>query len=176
MIDHPEWGSWGGRFERVRNSFFRDASDTVYDSQTGNTIDTPRAAVFRWRDDFQMDFAYRCSLGAGKINQHYPSPVMATNGLPMTGIVTMQCRPGDSVEVTFTGDDAVSWRHDCIHYPEPGTYGGQPVIQTPDANRFLITVPYAAAGKQIHLIFRTLVGEELCYPHYNRLIINILRD
>ena len=55
--ENPSWGGWGGRYAVERNQFSRDASDIFYDEQTGREINSPRATVFRWRGDFQHDFA-----------------------------------------------------------------------------------------------------------------------
>lgn len=50
---HPDWGGWGGRFERVDNGVFRDAPDRLGEEAH------PRVGVWRWRPAFQADFQAR---------------------------------------------------------------------------------------------------------------------
>lgn len=54
-VSNPLYGGWGGRFERTGNQF-TDAKDT-FDNKTSE-----RAAVFRWRSDYQADFASRMEM------------------------------------------------------------------------------------------------------------------
>jgi hypothetical protein len=46
--DHPEWGSWGGRFQRKERKVYMDAADSV----DGTTH--ARATVWRWRNYTKM--------------------------------------------------------------------------------------------------------------------------
>ena len=45
--EHPEWGGWGGRYERAAGGLFRDARDVV------DGVCDSRATVWRWRPAFQ---------------------------------------------------------------------------------------------------------------------------
>jgi hypothetical protein len=60
--EHPEWGSWGGRYNPVDRSLAaRHYSDTV-DKVIGNdgqTYTSNHATIWRWRDAYQNDFAAR---------------------------------------------------------------------------------------------------------------------
>jgi len=57
--EKPEAGGWGGRFIRKDRNVFVDVSGTYrYDEQNA------RESVYRWRVDFQNDFAMRVKWGS----------------------------------------------------------------------------------------------------------------
>ncbi|KAI0008726.1 DUF1593-domain-containing protein [Xylariaceae sp. FL0662B] len=60
--EHPEWGSWGGRFVLVdasgRYPVFSDASD-VAAGVSGDFHVSSFATIWRWRKAYQYDFAAR---------------------------------------------------------------------------------------------------------------------
>lgn len=60
--DHPEWGSWGGRYIPVDLSLaakhYSDAVDCVV-GRDGQKHTSNKATIWRWRDAFQNDFAAR---------------------------------------------------------------------------------------------------------------------
>jgi hypothetical protein len=58
--EHPDWGSWGGRYGSVGPSLglWSDTVDRVKGSD-GADISTNQATVWRWRREFQNDFAAR---------------------------------------------------------------------------------------------------------------------
>lgn len=72
---NPEWTSWGGRFVREGNgNLFTDAVDSIGDF--ANDLHPTLATVYRWRNDFQADFASRmdwCVQSYEKAN-HPPQP------------------------------------------------------------------------------------------------------
>ncbi len=54
--EHPEWGSWGGRYTGIGMHYF-DAKDIV--ESDSSIIWDERATVFRWRPAYQADFQAR---------------------------------------------------------------------------------------------------------------------
>jgi hypothetical protein len=58
--EHPDWGSWGGRYGSVGPSLglWSDTVDRVKGID-GADYSTHQATVWRWRGDFQNDFAAR---------------------------------------------------------------------------------------------------------------------
>ncbi|KPM37562.1 hypothetical protein AK830_g8992 [Neonectria ditissima] len=85
--EHPEYGSWGGRYQLtdvsadgLGSSHYSDACDVVV-GQDGRTYRSNHATVWRWRDAFQNDFAARMqwslSPSLAAANHH---PVISLNG------------------------------------------------------------------------------------------------
>ncbi|CAM1504270.1 Fc.00g018610.m01.CDS01 [Cosmosporella sp. VM-42] len=63
--EHPEYGSWGGRYQLTDISedglackHYSDATDVVV-GKDGKTYKSNHATIWRWRDAFQNDFAAR---------------------------------------------------------------------------------------------------------------------
>ncbi|KAE8318792.1 hypothetical protein BDV41DRAFT_589598 [Aspergillus transmontanensis] len=60
--EHPEWGSWGGRYALGdiggASKHYADARDTVV-GKDGKSHTSNQATIWRWRDHFQDDFAAR---------------------------------------------------------------------------------------------------------------------
>jgi hypothetical protein len=96
--DHPEWGGWGGRFTPATGRIFRDARDTV-----GGTSDA-RCTVWRWREQFQNDFAARLDWcvadGFEKANHN---PVAVLNGDKSRRVLQLSAKPGETVRLSADG-------------------------------------------------------------------------
>lgn len=60
--EHPNWGSWGGRYILAdigeAGKHYSDARDTVV-GKNGDTFISNQATIWRWRDFYQDDFAAR---------------------------------------------------------------------------------------------------------------------
>jgi hypothetical protein len=82
--EHPEWGSWGGRYapssEGGRNQHYGDVADTVI-GQDGQEHVSNQATVWRWRDAFQDDFAARMRWTVSeRYEQANHAPMVSVNG------------------------------------------------------------------------------------------------
>ncbi|KAF2173882.1 hypothetical protein M409DRAFT_16151 [Zasmidium cellare ATCC 36951] len=82
--EHPEWGSWGGRYlpsnAGVVSNHYADAVDRVVGAD-GCTHVSNQAAVWRWRDAFQDSFAARIQwiLSDDNSNTNH-APIIVVNG------------------------------------------------------------------------------------------------
>jgi hypothetical protein len=81
--EHPEWGSWGGRYNPVDRSLAaRHYSDTVDKviGKDGVSYASNHATIWRWRDAYQNDFAARMqwTLDANKAKANH-APVVIVN-------------------------------------------------------------------------------------------------
>jgi hypothetical protein len=96
--EHPEWGGFGGRFERDRDGVYRDAHDTV-----GNVSDA-RATVWRWRGAVQADFQARldwCVAERYETANH--APVAVLDGDRSRDVLHRQAKAGDQVTLSAAG-------------------------------------------------------------------------
>ncbi len=147
--EHPEWGGWGGRYELYKPDFAKlqkGGSGVPYEPETReiwtNAVDsyTPyvhsdfgraikpdtaaftdyKATLWRWRDDFQNDFAARmnwCTKTYSEAN-HPPVPVL---GNPEE--ITVKSGEGFGFDAGNSYDpdgDHLSFL--WFNYPEAGTY------------------------------------------------------
>lgn len=151
--EQPQWGGWGGRYALERDRFYRDANDDYFDEQTGAMINSPRATVFRWRNDFQNDFAARIQWGKESYQEanHHPSIMMnrESGGNPLKiGIKTGDSVRLDASQSSDSDNDALKFEWSV--YKEAGSYSKTVVIQNPNAPKITLAAPEDAKGKNIH--------------------------
>ncbi|KEF59180.1 uncharacterized protein A1O9_04024 [Exophiala aquamarina CBS 119918] len=84
--EHPEWGSWGGRYLRTdlgeAGKHYTDAVDRVMGANRQNYISN-HATIWRWREAFQNDFAARIQWTLGKNpSECNHAPVAIVNDSP----------------------------------------------------------------------------------------------
>ncbi|KAF2135098.1 uncharacterized protein K452DRAFT_323229 [Aplosporella prunicola CBS 121167] len=110
--EHPEYGSWGGRYKLIdssgRTQTYGNTADYVY-GKSGEPFYSSFATIWRWRKAYQHDFAARMQWTVNadyKKNNHHP--VVVLNGT---------CGPA-AYEVTYKAggdlvlDASASWDPD----------------------------------------------------------------
>ncbi|MGN6818187.1 MAG: nucleoside hydrolase-like domain-containing protein [Sphingomonas sp.] len=193
--DHPDWGSWGGRYEfytpRTRKWFFApetrpiwtDASDEVLGGD-GEWHDDQYATIWRWRAAFQNDFAARMDwtikpyAGAN----HPPLPRLASSARVIA-------RPGDRVDLSAIGSsdpdgDTVSYH--WFVYEEAGTRsmsssssGEKLAINDADRPKAWLNVKtdrvVPPGTGTIHVILAVTDSGSPPLTRYRRVIIDVVR-
>lgn len=102
--EHPNWGSWGGRYLSTDPSgavrHYNDATDKVV-GQNGETFLSNHATIWRWRDAFQNDFAARLLWTLhGDISRVNHAPIAIVNGsTPGPEPVLLQAEAGSSIDL-----------------------------------------------------------------------------
>jgi hypothetical protein len=79
--EHPDWGSWGGRYEKVSPLYglHGNVTDTVT-GPDGVSYTSNHATIWRWREAYQYDFANRMQWSATsnlKAANHAPVVVLS---------------------------------------------------------------------------------------------------
>jgi hypothetical protein len=128
--EHPDWGSWGGRYEfytpRLRKWFqepetrplWTDTEDEVQ-GVDGNWYQTNKATIWRWRSAYQNDFAARMDWTIQPRSAANHSPVAKLNHASK-----LTARSGERVPLSAQGStdpDGNALSYDWFYYPEPGT-------------------------------------------------------
>lgn len=175
---HPEWGGWGGRFIPQRNQFYRDDKDTVFNSQTGQTENSYRASVFRWRPDFQNDFAARVQWAVLSHKEANHIPVAVVNGHGGLDPLNVQAAAGETLDFDAsqsTDPDGDTLSFEWFVYPEAGTCpaADNKILQSPNTSKVSLSVPKEAQGKSIHLIVRLQDNHKNRMTSYKRIIIEV---
>ncbi len=171
----PEWGGWGGRFRREKTPglLYTDAVDTP----AGSAADPdPRlAAVYRWRADFQNDFAARLAwAGSGRGNR---PPRPAVGGRRGLGVARLRAAPGARLTLDARASrdpdgDALRFRRRS----DPEASGpGAPALalgsaETPVA---VVRVPPEAAGRTLHVVLAVTDGGAPALTRYCRILIDV---
>jgi hypothetical protein len=175
-INNPEWGGWGGRFKRTKDLVFNDAADCYTDIETGASITDARATVFRWRDDFQRDFAARAEWGSKSYADANHRPLIRLKGQLQDDPLLCQVKGGKNISFNAgpsVDPDGDRLRFHWFIYPEAGTYSNAGKIATKSnyLSRIKIKVPKDAKGSSIHLILRVTDNRTHSLTSYKRIII-----
>ncbi|KAJ5321242.1 hypothetical protein N7476_004244 [Penicillium atrosanguineum] len=141
--EHPDYGSWGGRYSKVNPStvlnfnHYSDAADRVL-GKNNHTYISNRATIWRWRNAFQNDFAARMqwSLPANmsKPNHH---PVVSINGSTGPVLLNLTVEAGSTVtlDASATSDpDGDALTFNWFQYKEPGSTDWNVEAQVPQLN------------------------------------------
>lgn len=157
--EQPDYGSWGGRYslvdlsQQVRYRQYSDAADRVI-GQNNRTYASNHAAIWRWRDAYQNDFAARMQwalpVNETKAANHHP--VVIVNGDVELSPLFIASTPNATVCLDASGTydpdhDSLSFR--WFQYKEPGSTDWNVGNQIPslavtvsgDGRRAQVTIP-----------------------------------
>ncbi|SIS41456.1 Protein of unknown function [Zobellia uliginosa] len=201
VAEHPEWGGWGGRYELYKpdfsktkegNSIVNIAPETrpiwtnAIDHYTpyiakayGRSVkpDTvsftnDKVTLWRWRDDFQNDFASRmdwCTLSYEEAN-HPPVPVLSH-----PDHITVKSGQGftlDAFESTDPDGDNISFL--WFNYPEAGSYKKRIKVNgAENVHMAYFTAPEVKKKETAHFIVKVTDKAELPLTRYKRVIVTI---
>jgi hypothetical protein len=178
--DHPDYGSWGGRYGKVSewDGLWTDTSDLVL-GMDGKVRQTNKATIWRWRDAFQNDFAGRIQWtlqSSYKGANHNPQLVL--NGVPGLEPVEINATSGDVVRLSGAGSkdpdgdqvDYIWWQ-----YRESEAVNRNPAIdlQRGDPLDTRFTAPEVDAPTRFHVILEAKdEGRPTLYA-YRRAIVTV---
>jgi hypothetical protein len=191
LIDHglgweisPAYGGWGGRYALYQPAgetrpIWTDhvnTRDTVA-VEKGRTETSNQATIWRWREQFQNDFAARmnwCVADDFRKANHNPRPVL--NGNRSTDVVMISAKGGSTAKLSAKGTDAgdegqresITW----WIYPEAGNIRGAALTQKDGLNTEVVLPPADSSGT-VHVI---LQAEDDGTPHlfaYRRVVIRV---
>lgn len=199
--EHPDWGGWGGRYELytppVATTDPSGFSGVPIEPETRpiwtNAIDlyTPqvakaygraqgpgerqikdfRAGIWRWRDDFQNDFAARIAWTTRVFDRANHPPVVKLATTRLT-VKSGQRFVLSAVDSTDPDGDSLSFQ--WFHYQEIGHWqsaipnGIAANIHTVD-----FTAPVVTAPREAHFIVRVTDKGEPPLTRYGRVIVTI---
>jgi len=200
--EHPELGGWGGRYELYKPDFAtikKGGSDVPLKPETRkiwtNAIDsyTPyvfseygrtvkldkktfrdnKVSLWRWRDDFQNDFAARMDWCTKPYDEANHPPVPALNH-PEN--ITVKSGEGFGLDASGTTDpDGDNLSYLWFHYPEAGSYKKMIKINSAEnACGVYVIAPEVEKTETAHFIFKVTDKGKPQLSRYKRVIVNII--
>ena len=167
-VEHPELGSWGGRFEG-KGRRLTDVPDTDLDT-TGDP-DPRMSSVYRWRPAFQADFAARLDWCVKPYDGANHPPVVRIRGER-----ERTASAGDTVELDASGstdpdgDDLdVAWSI----YPVDPDVSGRVTIEGRDATKARVVVPSMPAGTLIPILLTITDRGHPSLTRYGRVLLRV---
>ncbi len=145
----PTYGGWGGRYVwrqyygETRPSWTqggdqypgRDSSRDTVIGIDGVPHTSDQATIWRWRTEFQRDFAARMDWTIRPVSAANHNPAAVVNGQAGKGPLTIDTAVGAPVVLDATGStdpDGQTLTYSWFFYPEAGTgIPGQPVTAGP---------------------------------------------
>lgn len=199
--EHPDWGSWGGRYELYQPEFIADegaggvktepetrpiwtnAKDqyipTVYNAfgrafkkLNEATLNDNRATILRWREDFQNDFAARIDWTVKPYEEANHPPVPV---LIHEDILTLKSGQWFTLNATGTYDpDGDHLSYLWFSYPEAGSYKEPIIKEIENSYRANIVIPKVNRPETAHIILKVTDHGQPHLSRYKRIIINII--
>ncbi|MCH6256127.1 DUF1593 domain-containing protein [Puniceicoccaceae bacterium K14] len=204
--EKPWQGSWGGMFGREKQKnvnivaqeyagapcsrggcwvneepyldywMYADAEDKW---EYGEGIyDNTWCSIFRWRTDFQNDFAARMDWCVKSYADANHNPVAVVNGDESKKVLYLEAKVGEAVTIDSSGSldpDGDSMSYNWWVYERAGTYTGKVEVTEPNASSVCVRVPHDAVGKTIHVILTLRDSGTPQLTSYRRVVITGVR-
>ncbi|MDP3684584.1 MAG: DUF1593 domain-containing protein [Ignavibacteria bacterium] len=189
--EHPDWGSWGGRYEfylpRLQKwflepetrPFWSNAEDEV-PGVDSNWHTSNKATIWRWRSVYQNDFAARMDWTIKPYAEANHPPVPKLNHQDQIAV-----KAGDRVDLSAEGSsdpDNNSLSYQWFYYKEPGSFttsnarSGQSLkIEDSDKQNAWFTVPTKRVLRNgsMHIILAVTDSGMPRLTRYKRLVITV---
>ena len=165
---HPEYGGWGGRFQKHEEGYFIDAVDSLQDEKIA------RATVYRWRDDFQRAFASRMDWCVQEYQSANHAPLVSVNGSTKKEALIISKKAGKNIllDASASSDpDDDSLTFEWIFYPEAGGFRGMLPLLKSEVPKVSFQVPELESGVSLHLILKVTDAGMPALTSYRRIII-----
>ena len=193
---YQHYGGWGGRFNafKTRNpgsfnsrymepekqwrdfEMYTEAADTWQwkDDRYENNM---HAALFRWREAWQNDFAARMDWSVtNSFEQANHNPVALLNGDTSKHVLYLEVKRGETVSLSATGSSdrdgnpiSCTW----THYAEPGTYRGKLDLKGAENSQVNFVAPEVYGPETIHVLLTVKDSGSPALYAYRRVVITV---
>ena len=194
--EHPNFGGWGGRYEFYlpgfedsntgmfkRENWPKDEPETrAIWTNTNDSVVSPldkksytgnRETIWRWRQEFQNDFAARMLWTTKNFNEcnHPPVPMLAHSD-------HLAVKSGEQFHLNAAGTtdpDGDSISYLWFQYAEAGTYKGIVSLRpySPNLYHIPVTAPVVESAQTIHFILKVTDKGTPALTRYKRVIVTV---
>jgi hypothetical protein len=191
--EHPDWGGWGGRYERYTprfekwhlepetRPFWTNAVDEVKGFD-GNWHTSNHATIWRWRSAFQNDFSARIDWTTKAVKDANHPPLVK-----LGHAATLTAKKGATIQLSAEGTtdpDGDALSYEWFYYGEAGTLTtsnartGQPIeIKNFDQPKASFAVPTGRVMPPgtgtIHIILAVTDHGTPRLTRYQRVIVTV---
>ncbi|MDB4270634.1 DUF1593 domain-containing protein [bacterium] len=199
--EHPEWGGWGGRYELYKPDFSslkKGGSGVPFEPETRkiwtNAVDTympyihsdygrtvkmdtltfkdNKVSLWRWRDEFQNDFAARMDWCTKSFEEANHPPVIVLNNPEEITVKSGQGFGLDAFNTTDPDGDSISFL--WLNYPEAGTYKKSIEIEgAENIHGAYVIAPAVDKEETAHFILKVTDKGKPRLSSYKRVIVTI---
>jgi len=179
----PSYGGWGGRYVFYKPSGETrkiwsnndDSRDTVT-SDNGQTVTSDQATIWRWREQYQNDFAARMNwcVATDYTNANH-NPIAVLNGDRTKNVLTLSATNGAAVTLSAEGTsdpdgNAVSAK--WWIYNEAGNAWGA-TLTAAEGLKTEVSLPQLKRAEQFHVILQVQDNGQPPLTAYRRAIIEV---
>ena len=163
--EHPEWGSWGGRYRNTKNRIYSDVDDT-WQGETNKY-----ATIYRWRQAFQNDFQARMEWNVQPYAQaNHPPVAVVAGGLMKTA------SSGSSVSLSADGSsdpDGNTLSYEWTVYREASSYSDAIEIRGSTQQQASFVAPKVTSPQTVHVILTVRDNGTPNLFRYQRVIVTV---
>ena len=193
--EHPDYGGWGGRYvyytprlstkpdliarpnwpvtKPETRPLWANAEDSVFSAVDKAWHKNSQATIWRWREEYQNDFAARMQWTTKNYNEanHPPVPKLAHSD-------HFTVKSGEQFHLSAKGTydpDGDSLSYLWFQYPEAGSYKGFISFAPYAANLYdlPVTAPLVTSPQTIHFILKVTDKGTPRLTRYKRVIVTV---
>jgi hypothetical protein len=183
-VNSPSYGGWGGRYvlyqasgeSRLIWTNSHDSRDRVK-AADGQSECTDMATIWRWRKEFQHDFAARmdwCVASTYGQANHRPKAVL--NGDTSQKIIEIKTKSGETVQLSAKGTldpDKQNTNASWWIYAEAGTHEGEVKLTQNTGLETSFVTPTVKKTATIHVILQVEDTGTPSLTAYRRVIVTV---
>lgn len=194
--EHPNYGGWGGRYEFYLPPFedsnegmfkrenwpkdlpetraiWTNANDSVVSPIDRKKYGGNRETIWRWRTDFQHDFAARMDWTVKPFNEANHPPVVRLAHSDRLKVKSGQTFNLNADGTTDPDGDSLSYL--WFQYQEAGSYKGSVSTRpySPNLYNLPITAPQVEKPETIHFILKVTDKGTPSLSRYKRVIVTV---
>jgi hypothetical protein len=167
---HPDWGGWGGRYEHRARGLWSDAADRVLGAD-GMWHTSNKATVWRWRRDYQNDFAARMDWNVRPFAEANHPPSVLVRGDARRTVASGATIALDATGTSDPDGDALTYR--WWFYDEPSTYHGAVEISDADHACASLHAPAVTEACDLHILLTVTDHGTPALSRYRRIIMTV---
>jgi len=166
-VTRPIWTDTSDTFSPYRIGEFKRAAEKSEETYSGNHV-----TLWRWRDDFQRDFAARMDWAVKRYEEANHPPVPRLNHPEAITVKSGQDFTLDAYGSSDPDGDSISYL--WFHYPEAGTYKEFiPHNFAENVDRVSYAAPEVDEEVTAHFILRVTDKGTPALSRYKRVIVTI---